>query len=131
VDSKIRVLIADDQAIAREGIQRILEREDDMAIVGIVQTVPEVLPQVREKNPDVLLLDLRWHHDERAMDDVIAQLRQEHPKTCIIGLTIYDHLLQRARAAGAMWAVTKDVGKDELLHLIRAAYASTATTLIS
>ena len=121
MSNKIRVLIADDQDISLEGIQRILEREDDMAIVGVVKTAPEVLRQVSTTNPDVVLLDLKWYGDDQAMDDVIAQLRQEHPKTCIIGLTIYDHLLQRARAAGAMWAVTKDVGKDELLHLIRAA----------
>jgi DNA-binding NarL/FixJ family response regulator len=126
MDSRIRVLIADDQAISCEGIQRILEREDDMEIVGIVQTAPEVLPQVREKEPDVVLLDLRWHRDDQAMDDVIAQLSREHPKTCIIGLTVYDHLLQQARAAGAMWVVTKDISKDKLLRVIRTAYISTA-----
>jgi DNA-binding NarL/FixJ family response regulator len=126
--SKIRVLIADDQAISREGIQRILEGENDMAIVSIVQTAPEVLPEVREKKPDVVLLDLKWHRDDRAMDDVIAQLRREHPKTCVIGLTIYNHLVQQARAAGAMWIVTKDVSKDELLRLIRGAYTSAAPT---
>jgi CheY-like chemotaxis protein len=126
MDSRIRVLIADDQAISREGIQRILERESDMEIVGIVQTAPEVLPQVRERKPDVVLLDLKWHRDDQAMDDVIAQLRGEHPKTCVIGLTVYNHLVQQARAAGAMWVVTKDASKDELLRIIRAAYASTA-----
>jgi DNA-binding NarL/FixJ family response regulator len=124
--SRIRVLIADDQAISREGIQRILERENDIEIVGILETAPEVLPQVRVKKPDVVLLDLKWHHDDRAMDDVIAQLRREHPKTCVIGLTVYDHLVQPARTAGAMWVVTKHVSKDELLRLIRAAYTSTA-----
>jgi DNA-binding NarL/FixJ family response regulator len=123
--SKIRVLIADDQAISREGIERILERENDMEIVAVLETAPEVLPQVRKKNPDVVLLDLRWHRDDRAMDDVITQLRQEHPKVCVIGLTVYDQLVQQARTAGAMWVVTKDVSKDELLRLIRAAYAST------
>lgn len=121
MNSRIRVLIADDQAISREGIQRILERESDMEIVGAVQTAPEVLPQVREKNPDVVLLDLRWHHDDQAMDKVIAQLRRDYPRTCIIGLTAYEGLVQQARAAGATWAVTKDVGRDELVHLIRAA----------
>lgn len=119
--SRTRVLIADDQAISREGIQRILECESDMEVVGAVRTAPEVLPQVREKNPDVVLLDLRWHCDDQAMNEVIAQLRQEYPRTCIIGLTAYEGLVQQARAAGATWAITKDVGKDELLHLIRAA----------
>jgi DNA-binding NarL/FixJ family response regulator len=87
MDSKIRVLIADDQAISREGIQRMLERESDMEMVGAVQTAPEVVLQVREKNPDVVLLDLRWHHDDQAMDKVIAQLRRDYPRPCIIGLT--------------------------------------------
>ena len=49
MSDKIRILIADDQVIAREGIQRILEREQDIEIVGVVRTAPEVLPQVAEK----------------------------------------------------------------------------------
>lgn len=121
---QIRILLADDQAISREGIRRIIERESDMTIVGVVQTAPEVLPQVREKKPDVVLLDLRWHGDDRAMDDVIAQIRQEHPKTCVIGMTVYEHLVQQARAAGATWVMSKDISKNELLRVIRAAYAS-------
>ena len=124
--SRIRVLIADDQAISREGIHRLLEREDDMTIVGVVQTAPEVLPQVSAKNPDVVLLDLKWHRDDQAMDKVIAQLRRVYPKICIIGLTVYNNLVQGARDAGAEWVVTKDMEKDKLLRLIRAAYASTA-----
>lgn len=126
MSNKIRVLIADDQAISREGIQRILEREDDMAIVGIVETAPEVVPRVREKRPDILLLDLQWHHDDQAMTGVIAQLREKYPKTHVIGLTVYDHLIEHARAAGAMWVVTKDIGKDDLLRIIRTAHASTS-----
>jgi DNA-binding NarL/FixJ family response regulator len=125
MSNRIRILIADDQAISREGIRRILEREDDIEIAGVLETAPEVLPQVRVKKPDVILLDLKWHHDDQAMSDVITQLRQEHPKLCIIGLTVYDHLVQWARTAGATWVVTKDIGKDELLRLIRAAHAST------
>jgi DNA-binding NarL/FixJ family response regulator len=124
MSSKIRVLIADDQAISREGFQRILEREDDMEIVDVVPTAPEVLQQVRDKNPNVVLLDLKWYHDDRAITAVITQLRRECPMTCIIGVTVYDHLVQLAKDAGAKWVVTKDIGKDELLRLIRAAYAT-------
>ncbi|MFB0538104.1 MAG: response regulator transcription factor [Anaerolineae bacterium] len=122
--SKIRILLADDQAISREGIKRILEHENDMTIVGVVQTAPEVLPQVSEKRPNVVLLDLKWHGDDRAMDDVIAQIRREHPKTCVIGMTVYEHLVQQARDAGATWVVSKDISKNELLRVIRAVYAS-------
>ena len=70
--SEIRILLAGDQTISREGIQRILESESDMAIVGTVETSLEVIPQVRAKNPDVLVLDLKWHGDDEAMDDVIV-----------------------------------------------------------
>jgi CheY-like chemotaxis protein len=124
MNNKIRVLIADDQAISREGIQRILENESDMAIVGTVETSLEVLPQVRAKAPDVLVLDLKWHGDDEAMYDAIAQLRREHPKTAIVCLTIYEHLIPRAKVTGATCAVTKDVGKNEVLGLVRAAYVS-------
>lgn len=124
--ARIRILIADDQAIAREGIQRILEHEDDIEIVGIVQTAPEVLLEIRKKNPDVVLLDLQWHRDDQAMDNVIAQLRQEYSNICVIGLTVHDHLVKLAKAAGAMWVVTKDVSKDELLRVIRAGYVAIA-----
>ena len=122
--NRIRVLVADDQAIAREGFQHILEREVDMDVVGIVQTAPEVLLQVREKIPDVVLLDLKWYRDDQAMNAVIAQLRREFPRICIIGITVYDQLMQQAKIAGADWVTTKDVGKDELLSLIRSAYAA-------
>ena len=112
MSSRIRVLIADDQAISREGIRRILEREYDMEVVGAVQTAPEVLPQVRVKNPDVVLLDLRWHHDDQAMNEVIAQLRRGYPETSIIGLTAYEGLVEQAKAAGVLksdrWYIEKD-----------------------
>jgi DNA-binding NarL/FixJ family response regulator len=119
--NKIRVVIADDQAIAREGIQRILERESDIEIVGTVWTAPEVLPQVGRSKPDVLLLDLKWYGDDQAMNEVITQLRREYPETRIIGLTAHEDLVRQARAAGARWAITKGISKDELVSLIRAA----------
>jgi DNA-binding NarL/FixJ family response regulator len=122
--SKIRILVADDQAISREGIQRILESEMDIAVVGTVETSLEVLSQVRAKHPDVLVLDLRWHGDKEAMFDVIARVRQNYPETAIVCMTIYAHLIPRAKAAGAICAATKEVSKNDVVRLVRAAYAS-------
>jgi DNA-binding NarL/FixJ family response regulator len=121
---KIRILVADDQAISREGIQRILGNEVDMIVVDVVETSLEVLPQVRAKRPDVLVLDLRWHGDKEAMFDVIAQLRQDYPNTAIVCLTIYEDLIPRAKAAGATCAATKEVSKNDVVRLVRAAYGS-------
>ena len=124
MSNHIRVLIADDQAISREGIRRILEREHDIKVVGLVKTAPDVLPQVRDKNPDVVLLDLQWHRDDHAMYDVITQLCREFPRTRVIVLTGHDHLIQRARAAGAQWALTKEVSKNDLVRFIRSVRTS-------
>lgn len=125
MSNHIRVLIADNQDIFRVGIQSILERERDIEVVGAVQTTPEVLPQVRDKNPNVVLLGLKWCHDDHAVHDVIAQLRLEFPRTCIIVLVVPDdHLIQEAQAAGAEWVRTKEVSKSNLLHSIRDAYTS-------
>lgn len=122
--NRIRVLIADDQVIAREGMQRIIERADDIEVLDPVSTAPEVLVQVRRKRPDVLLLDLRWHHDDHSIVEVIAQIRKEYPNLCIVGVTAYDHLIPQAKEAGATWVISKYVGKDELIRLIRTAYVA-------
>lgn len=121
---KIRILVADDQVISREGLQRIFESEMDMAVVGTVETSLEVLPQVQTRCPDVLVLDLRWHGDKQAMFDVIAQLHQDYPRTAIVCLTIYEHLIPQAKAAGAICAATKEISKNEVVGLVRAAYGS-------
>lgn len=124
MESKIRVLLADDQPISREGIQRILGQEKDIELVSVVRTASEVLLEVREKAPDVVLLDLKWHGDVQAMDEVIREIRQDFPKIQVVAISIYEPLLQRAKEAGAAWGVSKNIDKNELPRLIRGAYAS-------
>ncbi len=123
--NNINVLIVDDNDIFRAGIQSILEHARDIQVVGTVQTAPEVLPQVRDKNPDVVLLGLKWHRDNHVVCDLIAQLRLEFPKTCIVVLVVPDdHLIQGAKAAGAEWVQTKEIPKVDLCRWIQDAYDS-------
>jgi DNA-binding NarL/FixJ family response regulator len=119
----IRVIIADDTDIAREGMRRILAAERDMEIVDEGITAPGTIQKVHELRPDVLLLDLKWFGDESAGIDVIRQLTKEVPETRIIAITIYPELIERAKSAGARSALNKEVPKRQLIEEILGVYA--------
>jgi NarL family two-component system response regulator LiaR len=119
VRDTIRVIIADDTDIAREGMRRILAAEGDIQVVGEGTTVSETVQKVHELRPDVLLLDLKWFQDEGAGIDVIRRLTREAPETKIVAITIYPHLIEAARNMGAVVALTKEVPKQRLINEIR------------
>jgi DNA-binding NarL/FixJ family response regulator len=119
----IRVIIADDTDIAREGMRRILATEANIEIVGEGTTMAGTIQKVRELHPDVLLLDLKWFGDESAGIDAIRQLTIEIPETRIIAVTIYPHLVERAKSAGARSALNKEVPKQRLIEEILGVYA--------
>jgi DNA-binding NarL/FixJ family response regulator len=118
----VRVLIADDTDIAREGMKRILAAEDDIKVVGEGATMHETILKVHELRPDVLLLDLQWFGDNAGIE-VIERLVSEVPETKVIAITIYPHLIEKARNAGALVALTKEVPKQRLIEEIRSVYA--------
>ncbi len=121
--NKIRVLIADDTDIAREGMRRILAAEADVEIVAEGATVHETVQKVHELRPDVLLLDLKWFGDKDAGIETIKRLTSEVPETKIVAITVYPHLIEQARNAGALAALTKEVPKQQLIDEIRSVYA--------
>ncbi len=116
----IRVMVADDSDIAREGMRRILEREGDLEIVCEGTTKLDTIEQALAHKPDILLLDLMWFDDKEAGMDVIARLVNELPGTQIVAITVYPHLMERARSAGARTAVSKNIPKQQLVDEIRA-----------
>ena len=118
----IKILIADDTDIAREGLQRILAAEDDMEIVGECATLHETIRKVHELHPNILILDLKWFSDESAGVEAIRRLRLEMPETKVVAITVYPHLIPQARAAGAMAALNKEVPKAQLIEEIRSVY---------
>ncbi len=121
-NNKMRVLIADDNLIDREGVQRILEREDDMDVIDVAKTPPEVVEMTRALQPDVLILDLKWPPDILVIQTLIEKVKSECPETAILGLTAYPRYHQAAHNAG-IWMINKDVSKDVLIETVRAVYS--------
>lgn len=117
----IRVLIADDHLIVREGLRMILETDDTMLVCAEAADGEELIEQVRLTTPAVVLLDVRMPK----MDGLAAlvMLRRERADVAIIVLTTFDEtgLMARAIRAGVSGYLLKDVGREALLSAIRKA----------
>jgi two-component system, NarL family, response regulator LiaR len=115
----IRVLIADDHAVVREGLRRFLELQEDIEVVADVADGAEAVDAVREHAADVVLMDLVMPR----MDGVeaIRRIAAERPATRVIALTSFlddDKVLPAVRA-GAAGYLLKDVGPPDLVRAIR------------
>jgi DNA-binding NarL/FixJ family response regulator len=119
--ARLRVLVVDDQALVRAGFSSILQREDDLEVVGEAADGVEALEAVARTHPDVVLMDVRMPR----MDGIAAtrQLRIRHPAVRVVVLTTYDldeYLLEALRA-GASGFLLKDVRAEQLPGAVRAA----------
>ncbi|HBO79509.1 MAG TPA: DNA-binding response regulator, partial [Cupriavidus sp.] len=97
----IRVIIADDHTVVRNGLRHILERTSDFEVVGEAARGTEVPQLVRELSPHVILLDLSM--PGRNGLELIRQLRADHPALRILVLTMHaeEQYVVRAFRAGA------------------------------
>jgi len=117
----IRILIADDHLIIREGLRLILETAEGMELVGEASDGAEALRLAGETRPDVILMDLRMP----GMDGLTAiqHLSVEHPQIAVVILTTYneDDGMVRGLQAGARAYLLKDTDRQTLFNTIRAA----------
>jgi len=115
----ISVLIADDQALVREGFRLILEVEPDIEVVGEAANGAEAVEQGIRLTPDVILMDIRMP----GVDGIAAvgQLIQVGVRARVLMLTTFDRddYLFNAMRAGASGFLVKDVRREELVHAIR------------
>ncbi len=119
----IRLLLADDHTVVRDGFAAIIGYQSDMEVVASVGNGREAVESFRELRPDVALLDLRM--PEIGGVEAIEQIRCEFPSARIIVLTTYDgdEDVYRALQAGALGYLLKDTTTEAFLRAIRSVAA--------
>jgi DNA-binding NarL/FixJ family response regulator len=121
VSDEIRVLIADDQQLVREGLRVLLDLIPDICVVGEAANGVEAVERTQQLSPDVILMDVRMPK----LDGVAAtrQIQETCPKVKVIILTTFDddeYVFEGLRA-GAAGYLLKDVPSEQLAQAIRAA----------
>lgn len=115
----IRVLVADDHAIIRDGLRQILADTDDLVLAGEALNGDEVLAKVRQENWDILVLDISM--PGKSGLELIKQIRNEKPKLPILVFSMHheEQYALRALRAGASGYLTKESDTGHLLAVIR------------
>jgi two-component system NarL family response regulator len=116
----IRVLVVDDHALFRRGLQMVLEQEPDIEVVGEASDGSEAVEVAAETLPDIVLMDVRM--PKRGGIDACTAIHDVAPSTKIIMLTISDEEadLYDAIKAGAMGYLLKEISIEEVASAIRA-----------
>ncbi|MFD0565599.1 response regulator [Kitasatospora saccharophila] len=117
-DGPIRVVVADDQTVVREGIVMLLGLLPGITVVGSAPDGEEALRLVAEHAPDVVLMDLRMPRCDGV--EATRRIRAGHPGTEVVVLTTYadDDSLFSALQAGARGFLTKDAGAEEIARAV-------------
>jgi len=118
----IKILIADDHPVVREGLFAMLSREPDFEVVGEAKDGVEAVSKANELGPDVVLMDLRMPELDGV--EAINQIKCAKPETGFIILTTYsdDEYIFRGIEAGARAYLLKDAPRDELFRAVRAVH---------
>jgi len=119
----IRVLVADDQAIVRDGLATLLSLLPDVEVVAMAADGAEAVDEAVRTRPDVVLMDLRMPRTDGV--EATTRLHADLPAAAVLVLTTYadDESILAALRAGARGYLTKDAGRAELAAAVRAAAA--------
>lgn len=119
---KIKVMIADDQRLMREGLKTILDLEQDLTVVQLAENGRDALNKIADAQPDVILMDIRMP----VMDGVECTgiIKQQYPSIKVIILTTFDddEFIIEALKNGAVGYLLKDLSSEKLVGAIRDAY---------
>lgn len=115
----IRILIADDHAIVREGLKQIVARESDVQVTGEAGTAAELFRMLKQDEWDIVILDINM--PDRSGLDSLKQIRSEYPDLPVLILSMYseDQYGIRAIKAGAGGYLKKVSAPEELVRAIR------------
>jgi len=117
----IRVLIADDQALVREGFRLILERQDDIEVIADVSDGAEAVEAAGRLMPDVILMDIRMPRLDgiAAMNRILERSPDPVPSVVVLTTFDLDEYVYDALRAGASGFLLKDVSPEQLVAAVR------------
>lgn len=124
--NKLRVLLADDHMVVREGLKALINAQADMQVVGEAENGIQALKGAAELSPDVVVMDISM--PEMNGVEATERLRKEFPRIKIIALTIYEDTgyLRQLLKAGASGYVLKRAVVEELVHAVRTCAAGSS-----
>ncbi len=125
-DEPLRVLIADDHPLFREGLRALIHSAEDLTVVGEAQTGREAVAQALDTHPDVVLMDLNM--PQLGGVEATRRIVAAHPHTHVLILTMFeeDESVFAAMRAGARGYLLKGSGRDEVLRAVRTVAAGEA-----
>lgn len=123
VIKKLRIVIADDQTLFREGLQTILNLEEDMEVVGVAENGQEALELVNRLQPDVVLMDIEMPVMNGVESTRRLKEQLSHTKVLILSTFAEDNYIVEGLAHGACGYLLKDLHADTLISSIRSAAA--------
>ena len=117
--AKLRVLLAEDHAVVRDGLRSLIEGQADMAVVGEAEDGETACREAKECAPDVVVMDISMPRLNGAQ--ATERLRRESPAARVLVLTAYEDksYLRQLLAAGASGYLLKRAAANELVHAIR------------
>jgi DNA-binding NarL/FixJ family response regulator len=123
---KIRVLVADDHTLMREGIRALIEDQPDIVVVGEAEDGHAAVRLADKLRPDVVLMDIAMPLLNGL--DATRRIKRDHPEIKVLVLTMYDHdeYVRQVLAANASGYVLKRAAASELVAAIRAVYQGEA-----
>ena len=125
-NSKIKVLVAEDQELVRKSLEIILGNQDTIELIGAVSNGQEVIRFIRESLPDIIIMDIRMPK----MDGVTCTriIKDQYPQVKIIILTTFDddEYIFKALRDGASGYLLKGISVDELITAIHKGYKGSA-----
>jgi DNA-binding NarL/FixJ family response regulator len=115
----IKILIADDHAIVREGLKQILSESADLSVVDEASTGQEVLEKISKNDPDLVILDIAM--PGRGGLDILKEIKTQKPRLPVLILSMYpeEQYAVRVLKSGAAGYLTKESAPSELVRAIR------------